>query len=97
MLMDENYQRMYHAMFGNGREGLVEKVPRLEEKLKRLENLEETVKSIQTDVKILLMFKAQESGKAELRSDYNKDKKWIVTSLISLAALMLTAIGLFVL
>lgn len=94
--MDEDVKRLTHAVFGNGKEGLITKVARMEEQLAEITSLKNSINNIQQDIKVLLMFKAQESGKNEARGNYNADKKWIITSIIALASVALTALGMTV-
>lgn len=94
--ISEELQRLTHAVYGNGKEGLITKVARMEEQLTEITSLKNSINNIQQDIKVLLMFKAQESGKNEARGNYNADKKWIITSIIALASVALTALGMTV-
>lgn len=93
---NEKMNRIDHAIFGNGKEGLITKMARTEEQLAEIATIKKSIDNIQQDIKVLLMFKAQESGKNEARGNYNADKKWIITSIIALASVALTALGMTV-
>jgi len=94
---EERIQQISHAIYGNGKEGLITKMARIEEQMEDVQRLTKNIENIQTDIKVLLMFKAQESGKDEMRINYHSDRKWIITSIIATIGLVLTALGIIIL
>lgn len=83
---------MQKALYGNGRAGLIETTARI---LERIDNLEEQSKAIRADVKVLLAFQVQEQSKQATRTTAKADKKWMFTSIIALAGLIVSLIKTF--
>ena len=83
---------MQKALYGNGRAGLIETTARI---LERLDNMEEQSKAIRADVKVLLAFQVQEQSKQASRSTAKADKKWMFTSIVALAGLIISLIKTF--
>ena len=80
---------MQKALYGNGRAGLIETTARI---LERLDNVEEQGNAIRADVKVLLAFQVQEQSRSECRNTAKSDKKWMFTSIIALAGLLISLI-----
>lgn len=89
---ENEIKMMQKALYGNGRAGLIETTARI---LERLDNVEEQSKAIRADVKVLLAFQVQEQSKQASRSTAKADKKWIFTSIIALAGLIISLIKTF--
>lgn len=89
---ENEIKMMQKALYGNGRAGLVETTARI---LERLDNLEEQSNAIRADVKVLLAFQVQEQSKQASRNTVKADKKWMFTSIIALAGLVISLIKNF--
>ena len=89
---ENEIKMMQKALYGNGRAGLVETTARI---LERLDNMEEQSKAIRADVKVLLAFQVQEQSKQASRNTAKADKKWMFTSFIALAGLIISLIKTF--
>ena len=84
---------MNKAIFGNGRAGLVETTARMSEKMDSIEN---SMKAVRADVKVLLMFQTQMETNSISRSQLKTDKKWIFTSLIAITGLIFSLLKDFI-
>ena len=89
---ENEIKMMQKALYGNGRAGLIETTARI---LERLDNMEEQSKAIRADVKVLLAFQVQEQSKQASRSTAKADKKWMFTSIVALAGLIISLIKTF--
>ncbi len=89
---ENEIKMMQKALYGNGRAGLIETTARI---MERLDNLEEQSNAIRADVKVLLAFQVQEQSKQASRSTAKADKKWMFTSIIALAGLIISLIKTF--
>jgi hypothetical protein len=89
---ESEIKMMQKALYGNGRAGLVETTGRI---LERLDNMEEQSKAIRADVKVLLAFQVQEQSKQATRNTAKADKKWMFTSILALAGLIISLIKTF--
>ena len=89
---ENEIKMMQKALYGNGRAGLVETTGRI---LERIDNLEKQSEAIRADVKVLLAFQVQEQSKQATRSTAKADKKWMFTSIIALAGLIISLIKTF--
>ena len=89
---ENEIKMMQKALYGNGRAGLVETTGRI---LQRIDNLEKQSEAIRADVKVLLAFQVQEQSKQASRNTVKADKKWMFTSIIALAGLVISLIKTF--
>ena len=89
---ENEIKMMQKALYGNGRAGLVETTARI---LERIDNLEEQSNAIRADVKVLLAFQVQEQSKQASRTTVKADKKWMFTSVVALAGLIISLIKNF--
>jgi len=89
---ENEIKMMQKALYGNGRAGLVETTARI---LERIDNLEKQSNAIRADVKVLLAFQVQEQSKQATRNTAKADKKWMFTSFIALAGLIISLIKTF--
>jgi hypothetical protein len=89
---ENDIKMMQKTLYGNSRAGLVETTARI---LERLDNVEEQSKAIRADVKVLLAFQVQEQSKQATRNTAKADKKWMFTSFIALAGLIISMIKTF--
>ena len=89
---ENEIKMMQKALYGNGRAGLIETTGRI---LERINTMEEQGKAIRADVKVLLAFQVQEQERQANCSASKSDKKWIFTSIIALAGLVISLIKNF--
>ena len=89
---ENDIKMMQKALYGNGRAGLIETTARI---MERLDNLEEQSNAIRADVKVLLAFQVQEQSKQATRNTAKADKKWMFTSIVALAGLIISMIKTF--
>ena len=89
---ESEIEMMQKALYGTGRAGLIETTGRI---LERLDNMEEQSKAIRADVKVLLAFQVQEQSRQASRTTVKADKKWMFTSIIALAGLIISLIKNF--
>lgn len=78
-------ERLEHAIYGNGKPGLLTRIS-------NIENMNDDIKSMQADVKVLLMFQAQTLTRDEVIKEYKETHRWLVGTLIGLCALFVSAI-----
>src|SRR5690554_6473394 len=84
---ESEIKMMQKALNGNGRAGLIETTGRI---LYRLDNMEEQSKAIRADDKVLLAFQVQDQSMQASRTTEKADKKWMFTSIIALAGLIIS-------
>ena len=89
---ENEIKMMQKALYGNSRAGLIETTARI---MERLDDMEEQSKAIRADVKVLLAFQVQEQSKQATRTTAKADKKWMFTSFIALAGLIISLIKTF--